>query len=309
MAVVGAREPAPATTKRRRDAIFQESWKSLARRWLFGTAFALKPSRIASVPYLLWYAAVDVLGGGTRVPDPARARPRPDSFGGICRDLSPETILAAARIGFFPWSHFGPIKWWTRAERMVLFFPEQHIAKRFRPMMRKSPWRVTFDTAFDEVIKACAEPRSNRRFAMTWITPKIMRLYAELHDQGHAHSVEVWGEDGRLIGGCYGVSVGRVFVTESLFFREHNASKMGYHVLNYHLAKWGYVINDTKDWTEMSAAAGFRLVPRSEFEAILAQSAHEGGRAGRWSIEADIAAVANSETKGTGSKASNPEAL
>lgn len=283
---------ADAAAVRGREHLFQESWGAMARRWLFGTLFVLQPSRIGTLPQLWWYTVLDVLRGGTRMPDLARVHTRPDTFGGVCRDLSPETILAAARIGFFPLSHCGPIKWWTRSRRMVLFFPEQHISRRLKTIMKKTRWRVTFDTAFDEVIKACAEPRSNRRFAMTWIRPEVMRLYAELYDQGHAHSVEVWDESGRLIGGCYGVVVGRVFVTESLFFREPNASKIGYHVLNFHLSRWGYVLNDTKDWTEMSAAAGFRLIPQAEFEALLAEYAHDGGRPGRWSVEMSPAEVA-----------------
>ena len=292
-----SRASPPAAVTRRRETLFRETWSEMARRWIFGTLFVLQPSRIGTLPQLWWYTLSDLARGGTRLPDQARVHAKPDTFGGVCRDRSPETILAAARIGFFPLSHCGPIKWWTRSKRMVLFFPEHHIAKRFRTIMKKTRWRVTFDTAFDEVIKACAEPRSNRRFAMTWVRPEIMRVYAELFDQGHAHSVEVWDEQGRLIGGLYGVVVGRVFVTESLFFREPNASKIGYHVLNHHLGKWGYVLNDTKDATEMSAAAGFRLIPRAEFEALLAEHAHtgsvsDGGKRGKWSVEMSPAEVA-----------------
>ncbi len=270
---------------------FSESRHETARRWALGLAYALQPSRIGDVPLLLAGMARDALTGGTRIPDPSRTLSRPDTFGGICRGISPETILEAGRRGFYPWCHIGPLKWWTRARRMVLLLPEHHIAKRFRPMMRKSNWRVTFDTAFDEVIKACAAPRSNRAHSLTWITPKIMRLYAELHRQGHAHSVEVWGEDGRLIGGAYGLAVGRVFITESQFFREPNASKMGYHVLNHHLAKWGFVLNDNKGWTEATEKMGFKLIPRAEFEALLAIHARTPLRTGAWTVEDDIRAV------------------
>lgn len=280
----------------RRDTLFQEKPAATLRRWGLGLAYALHPKRLADVPPLLWHLARDMVHGGTRVPDAARTQSRPDTFAGVCRDISPETILEAAHGGFYPWCHLGPLKWWTRKERMVLLFPEHHIAKRFRPMMKKSPWRVTFDTAFDDVIKACAEPRSNRGHALTWITPKIMRLYAELHDLGHAHSVEVWDEHGQLIGGAYGLAVGRIFVTESQFFREPNASKMGYHVLNHHLAKWGFVLNDNKGWTDATAAMGFRLIPRVEFETLMAHHARDGGRAGKWIVEDDLKAVADSKS-------------
>jgi leucyl/phenylalanyl-tRNA--protein transferase len=275
----------------RRALLFRETPAETARRWVLGLAYALQPSRIGDVPFLLLGMGVDALRGGTRIPEPDRTLSRPDTFGGICRDISPETILEAGRRGFYPWCHIGPLKWWTRAERMVLLMPEHHIAKRFRPMMKKSSWRVTFDTAFDEVIRACAEPRSNRGHALTWITPQIMRLYAELHRQGHAHSVEVWDEAGRLIGGGYGLAVGRVFITESQFFREPNASKMGYHVLNHHLAKWGFALNDNKGWTDATEKMGFRLIPRAAFEALLAEHAHAPLPTGTWKVEDDIRTV------------------
>ncbi|MEI9899230.1 MAG: leucyl/phenylalanyl-tRNA--protein transferase [Hyphomicrobium sp.] len=204
-----------------------------------GTAFALHPRRIADVPFLLWDMACDIYRGGTKLPSAATERARPDTFAGVCRDLTPERVIAAARRGYFPWCHVGPLKWWTRQNRMVLFLGEQHMAKRLRRDMRKSDYLITFDTAFDEVIKACAEPRKGRPFGLTWVTPKIMRLYAALHDVGFAHSFEVWSADGRLIGGGYGFAIGRVFFTESQFSRESNTSKMGFASLNHHLAQMG----------------------------------------------------------------------
>ena len=113
--------------------------------------------------------------------------------------------------------------------------------------MRKTDYRVTFDKAFDEVIKACAGRVRGARSASPGSRRQIMRLYAELHDLGYAHSFEVWSADGRLVGGGYGIAIGRVFYTESQFSRESNTSKMGFASLNYHLAKWGYVVNDGKE--------------------------------------------------------------
>jgi leucyl/phenylalanyl-tRNA---protein transferase len=174
----------------------------------------------------------------------------------------------------------------------VLFLGEQHMAKRLRRDMRKTDYRVTFDEAFDDVIKACAEPRKGRPLGLTWITPKIMRLYAALHDLGFAHSFEVWSTDGRLVGGGYGIAIGRVFYTESQFSRESNTSKMGFASLNYHLAKWGYVVNDGKDFTPTIDAMGFRAIPRAEFEAILAEHGTSGGRSGTWAVEDDLPTIA-----------------
>lgn len=285
----------------RRAALFRESWNTWAQRWVLGAAYALKPKRIATVPYLLWNCAADILRGGTVVPDPARTKPIPDTFGGVARDISVETVLAAARVGFYPWCHCGPLKWWTREKRMVLFFPEYHIAKRLRRDMKKAPYRVTFDQAFPEVISACAGHRSYNRHSLTWITPTIMHLYSDLFDQGHAHSFEVWDAEDKLVGGGYGVSVGRVFVTESQFSLQPNTSKMGFAVLNYHLAKWGYVLNDGKDFTPTIDSMGFRHIPRAEYEGILAGNGkvgEMGGKVGRWTTEADLATVAGWEPAG-----------
>lgn len=289
-----ANRPSEAETARR-DALFRESWNTWAQRWVLGTAYALKPVRIATVPHLLWNCATDLLKGGTVVPDPKRTKPVPDTFGGVARDISAKTVLAAARLGFYPWCHYGPLKWWTRERRMVLFFPEYHIAKRLRRDMKKAPYRVTFDEAFPDVITACAGRRSYNRHSLTWITPKIMQLYTALFDQGHAHSFEVWDAEGNLVGGGYGVSVGRVFITESQFSLQPNTSKMGFAVLNYHLAKWGYVLNDGKDFTPTIDSMGFRHIPRAEYEGILAENGlvgEMGGKVGRWTVEADLPTVA-----------------
>jgi leucyl/phenylalanyl-tRNA--protein transferase len=176
---------------------------------------------------------------------------------------------------------------------MVLFLDERHIAKRLRRDMRKTTYRVTFDETFDEVIKACAEPRKGRPVGLTWITPKIMGLYSALHDMGVAHSFEVWSDDGRLVGGGYGIAVGRVFYTESQFSRESNTSKMGFASFNHHLAKWGFLVNDGKDYTSTIDAMGFRSIPRAEFEQILAEHGSKAPRTGRWTVEDSLAAVAD----------------
>lgn len=276
----------------KRAALFRETPSEMVRRWLMGTAYACHPKRAADLPYLWWWSLVDIARGGTVVPDPARSHPRPDTFAGIARNVAPETVRAAARLGFFPWCHLGPLKWWTRAQRMVLFPGEQHIPKRLAREMRKTTHRVTFDQAFDDVIKACAGYRKGRPTGLTWITPRIMRLYAELFDQGHAHSFEVWSADGRLIGGGYGLSVGRVFYSESQFSLESNTSKMGFVTLNHHLAKWGYVLNDGKDYTAVIDSLGFRPIARTEFEAILAAHGHSGDMPGPWIVEDDLATIA-----------------
>lgn len=271
---------------------FRESAKAKLLRWTMGTAYALHPKRIAEVPQLLASMAADIARGGTRTPSEATISKRLGNFAGVCRDVTPQRIVDAASRGFFPWCHIGPLKWWTRNERMVLFLDEQHTSKRLRREMRKTDYRVTFDMAFEGVIEACAEPRKGRPLGLTWITPKIMSLYTGLHDLGVAHSFEVWSTDGRLVGGGYGLAIGRIFYTESQFSRESNTSKMGFASLNHHLAKWGFVLNDGKDFTTTIDAMGFRSIPRGEFEALLAEHTPSQARSGAWQVEDDLATVA-----------------
>ena len=294
-------EPARPHAMHRDDAI-RETWEARLQRWLLGTAFALMPVRAANFPYLVAHCARDMLRGGTLIPDQRRTQPRPDTFGGVCRNVSATTVLAASRLGFFPWCHVGPLKWWTRKERMVLFFDNHHIGKRLRRDMKKANYRVTFDEAFDRVIRACAGRRSYNRHSLTWITPQIIRLYTDLFQRGHAHSFEVWNEAGELVGGGYGLAAGRVFVTESQFSHEPNTSKMGFALFNYHLAKWGYVLNDGKDFTPTIDAMGFKLISRAEFEATLKQHAYTGGKTGKWAVEANLAEVAGWDPKPAAAK-------
>jgi len=275
-----------------RDELFRESPYDMGLRWFMGAAYACHPKRISSLPYLLYWTLADIARGGTDVPDQARTHNPPDTFGGVCRDITPEKIMTAARLGFFPWCHLGPLKWWTRSQRMVLVPSELHIPKRLRREMRKTTYKVTFDRAFDDVIKACAGHRKGRPTGLTWITPQIMRLYSKLFDQGHAHSFEVWSEDGRLIGGGYGIAFGRIFVGESQFSHETNTSKMGFASLHHHLAKWGYVLSDGKDYTQVISSLGFDMIPRAKYEAILKEHAYSGGKEGVWEVEDDLATIA-----------------
>ncbi len=129
-----------------------------------------------------------------------------------------------------------------------------------------------------------------------------MHVFAEAFDAGHAHSFEVWNENGELAGGGYGLALGNMFVTESQFSREKNTSKIGFAVLNWHLAHWGFVFNDGKLMTPALGDAGFRDIPRSDFLTMLAQAGRAAGKSGRWQAEADTEAVAAWQP------ASNPDA-
>ena len=164
-------------------------------------------------------------------------------------------------------------------ERCVLAFDDFHMSKRLRSRLRQDRYRVTFDRDFDGVIKACAGRREGK-WHLTWITPQIMHAYSDLHDAGYAHSFEVWNGDGELVGGGYGVAVGGAFTIESQFTRESHTSKIGFAVLNWHLAHWGFLLNDNKGPTRNSLEMGFRVVPRAEFLARLAEAMRMPDRRG-----------------------------
>ncbi len=274
------------------DTRFREALGPRLRRWILGTAYALRPEHALEVPALLWHCAGDLARGGTVLPDTSRTWPTPDTFAGVCRDITAERMVEAARKGFFAWAHCGPLKWWTREKRMVLVFNEHKLEKRCLREMKKNTYRVTFDTAFETVVRECAAPRSYNWHSLTWITPKMQKLYADLHRLGHAHSFEIWNADGALVGGGFGIAVGRVFLSDSLFSRERDVSKMVSSALYYHLAKWGYVLCDGRDYTAMQDAMGYREIPRAEYEAILTEHARAEFDRASWAVEADLATVA-----------------
>lgn len=273
----------------RRAALFHEMPLETVERWALGTAWAFKPPRHKALPALarLWLS--DLMAPDYALPDPETDLH--DGLAGIVHDLSVPTLIAASERGLYPFAHFGPLKWWSPAQRSLLSFDQFHMSKRLRSYLRSGRYRVTFDRDFDAVIKACAERRQGK-LHLTWITPRIMRAYSAMFDAGHAHSFEVCNEQGQLVGGGYGVTVGGVFITESQFSRDSNASKVGYTILNWHLAHWGYAFNDNKRMTPAIREMGFRDVPRAEFLVRLADALRLPGKPGRWQIEGDPAVIA-----------------
>ncbi len=142
-------------------------------------------------------------------------------------DLTKERLLCAYRRGIFPWYEVGqPILWWSPDPRLVLFPDELKISRSLRKVLRKEQFEIRFDTAFQEVIKSCADVRTNQGEG-TWIIPEMQQAYTELHQEGFAHSVESW-LDGKLVGGLYGISMGQCFFGESMFSLVSNASKVAF---------------------------------------------------------------------------------
>lgn len=190
-------------------------------------------------------------------------------------ELNAAWLLAAYRRGIFPWySDDQPILWWTPDPRMVLFPGEfrlsRSLAKRLRQgRLDSGPYTVRLDTAFAQVMAACAQtPRPGQHG--TWIVPAIHRAYGELHELGYAHSVEVWVEE-RLVGGLYGVAIGRMFYGESMFSLESDASKVALAHLVRFLHAHDFELIDCQMRTPHLASLGAREIPRREFEAHLAE--------------------------------------
>ncbi|HMN51742.1 MAG TPA: leucyl/phenylalanyl-tRNA--protein transferase [Xanthobacteraceae bacterium] len=272
----------------RREALFRETPRDIAERIALGLAWAMHPKRVRAIPAVARVWLRDLFGG-RGLPDPRTAGE--GGIAGIAHDLSVNTLLAAYKHTLYPWGHVGPLKWLSTDERCVLFFDELHIAKRLRRQMRQNEYRVTFDTDFEGVMRACAERRPGR-WHLTWLRPKIMRAFANLYDAGHAHSFEVWNKDGALVGGGYGLAVNGVFFTESQFSRESNTSKMGFTLFNWHLAKWGFALNDGKDPTPTIDGMNFRMIPRAQLQATLDRGSMETCRVGRWQCETDLKSIA-----------------
>ena len=276
---------------------FVEQPSATARRHLLGTAYALRPRRISLLPTIAWMTAEYLIN-----PRAARRRlENPVYHGwqgliGVSDDLSPGALLDGYRRGIFPLCHIGPMKWWSPNVRPVLHPQEAHIEKNLRRLIRQKKYRVTFDTDFAAVMRACAEPRPGKT-PLTWITPRMMRAFWDLHEAGHAHSVEVWDADGKLVGGLYGLATGDVFFGESQFSLVRDASKVAVATFHCHLAHWGLVLRDAKWETSHLKGLGFHMMGRTEFLQQLEAHAWKPGRVGRWTVD-DTLDVSAWQTRG-----------
>lgn len=213
-------------------------------------------------------------------PDPRRALAEPNGLLAFGGDLLPGRLLAAYRRGIFPWFSEGePILWWSPDPRCVFRTAELRINRSLRRQLAGKHWRVTVDQAFDEVIRACAAPRAND--PGTWIGPAMMEAYGHLHRQGHAHSVEVW-DDTRLVGGIYGIAVGRLFCGESMFSRESGGSKLALVALAKLLRGWDFPLIDAQVANPHTLGLGAREIPRTAFLEEVALLGRLPGRVGNW---------------------------
>lgn len=196
-------------------------------------------------------------------------------------DLTPERLQDAYRQGIFPWYSNGqPVLWWSPDPRMVLFVDEFRVARSLRKRLKQQPLEIRADSAFRAVIESCAAV-SRPGQAGTWITPAVIDAYVSVHDAGNAHSVEAW-RDGRLVGGLYGVAIGRMFFGESMFAHEPDASKIALVHLIAILRARGFPLVDCQQETAHLASFGARPIARRAFAARVAALVHSAAPDGPW---------------------------
>jgi leucyl/phenylalanyl-tRNA--protein transferase len=219
-------------------------------------------------------------------PPAQRALREPNGLLAAGGDLSLHRLLQAYRQGIFPWYSEGePVLWWSPDPRMVLVPSEIAISRSLRKRLRSRDYEVRVDTCFAEVMRTCAQPRDGQDG--TWITQEMLAAYTALHAAGAAHSVETW-LDNELVGGLYGVALGRVFFGESMFTRATDASKVALAHLARQLDRWGFGVIDCQMSTSHLASLGAREIARKEFLRLLSDLVNYPTPTGAWRFDDDL---------------------
>lgn len=196
-------------------------------------------------------------------------------------DLSVDRLLVAYQQGIFPWyTEDDPILWWSPDPRLILEPREFHLSKRLARIIRQGVFTVSFDTAFRQVMEACAAPRAGQELG-TWIVPEMIEAYVRLHEAGYAHSVECW-QEGKLVGGLYGVALGRIFFGESMFSRVSNSSKVAFAHLMKFLLKKDFHLIDCQMKTDHLISLGAKEIPGHEFSFALEEYVDLPSLKGSW---------------------------
>jgi leucyl/phenylalanyl-tRNA--protein transferase len=218
-------------------------------------------------------------------PDPSYAEP--SGLLGVGGDLDPDRLLLAYRSGIFPWYSRGqPILWWSPDPRTVLVSDEITVPRSLAKRIRQNRFRITLDRAFERVISQCGSIRRPEQHG-TWITPEMRRAYVQLHALGYAHSVEAW-EGEELVGGLYGVAVGKLYAGESMFTLRPDASKVAFVHLVRQLSRWGYPLIDCQVHTAHLERFGSREIPREEYLGRISALTVLPGRSGPWQFDEDF---------------------
>lgn len=216
-------------------------------------------------------------------PELDQALKEPDGLLAIGGDLSPVRLLNAYRHGIFPWYTEGePILWWAPDPRCVLFPEKLKISRSLKKTLKKHPFNIRMDTAFEEVMLACAEPRPGQ--AGTWITPDVFQAYCRMHELGYAHSIECWQHD-QLVGGLYGMAIGQMFFGESMFSRVADASKIALVHLCEFLIAHDFKLIDSQVHTRHLQSMGAEMMPRKEFARLVTKYTSINDKPGKWGPE------------------------
>ncbi len=211
----------------------------------------------------------------------------PDGLLAAGGDLNPQRLLEAYRQGIFPWYEEGqPILWWSPNPRAVLYPEHLKISRSLRKSLRRKFWKVSFDLAFRETVEACAAPRKLSNG--TWITRPTLEAYCRLHTQGYGHSVEVRNEQDELVGGLYGLAIGKVFFGESMHSRQADASKVALVYLVRHLQHWGYPLIDCQLASPHLHSLGAETIPRHHFIKHLKKWCEIDSHPNPWSVDPDV---------------------
>ena len=223
---------------------------------------------------------------GDPFPPVERALKNPNGLLAAGADLSVERLLEAYRRGIFPWYSNGqPPLWWSPDPRMVLECAALKVSRSLSKSIRNKGYVVRIDSAFPDVLRGCSEPR--RYEPATWLGADMRRAYARLHEAGYAHSFETW-RDGELVGGLYGVAVGRMFYGESMFTRATDASKVALVKLVQVLTSRGFPLVDCQMHTPLLESLGAREIPRREFLRALAGLVNYSEPPMKWNTKSSV---------------------
>lgn len=225
---------------------------------------------------------IHLLSSNSLFPPLEEALREPNGLLAMGGDLSPQRLINAYQNGIFPWfNEDEPILWWSPDPRMVLFPSELKVSRSLKKSIQKNNYIIRTDYHFTQVMQACAAPRKNQ--AGTWIHPEMVAAYSALHELGLAHSVETW-VDGKLVGGLYGIALGKVFFGESMFSCVPDASKIAFVHLVRQLAQWNFVLIDCQIRTAHLASLGAREIPRTEFSRLLRTGIKPSVQGEKWNF-------------------------
>lgn len=221
-------------------------------------------------------------------PDPRLALSQPNGLLAMGGDLTPQRLRRAYACGIFPW--YNPdesILWWCPDPRTIIDTDAIHVSRRLARTINRGDYAVTLDRHFNGVLAGCAAPRAGQ--PGTWLGPDMRAAYARLHTLGYAHSIEIW-HHGRLVGGLYGIALGRMFFGESMFSRQTDASKIALVWLARQLADWGFPLIDGQVGSGHLYRMGARDISRSEFLALIGHLQHEPAPTTPWHFTLNVPA-------------------